>query len=107
MFYGIFGSADDIAYEFGIPRDQLDNINIVVAWYDYEDYDGEAFVLFKNGSEFYEVHGGHCSCMGLEDQWEPELSSTEALQRATEHNYGWWTRLPEEGRQLVLAVLNQ
>lgn len=35
-------------------------------------YDGDAWVLFEKDGQLYEVHGGHCSCYGLEGQWVPE-----------------------------------
>lgn len=52
-----------------------DQILIIYADYTYEDYSGSSDVYFydKRDNLFYEVHGGHCSCYGLEDQWEPEL----------------------------------
>jgi len=51
-----------------------DDIIILYASYTYEDYSGSSEVYFydKRDGLFYEVHGGHCSCYGLEDQWEPE-----------------------------------
>lgn len=54
-------------------------INILLASYAYEDYCGDAFVLFKRGGKLFEVNGGHCSCYGLEGQWEPEETSIESL----------------------------
>ena len=52
-----------------------------VLWADYwqEFYEGTAFVVFTSGGMLYEVHGSHCSCYGLEDQWEPEETTIEAL----------------------------
>ena len=52
-----------------------DDIIIIQADYTYEDYSGSSDVYFydKRDNLFYEVHGGHCSCYGLEDQWEPEV----------------------------------
>ncbi len=32
----------------------------------------------EDGSLFY-IYGSHCSCMGLEGQWEPEPTTKEAL----------------------------
>lgn len=52
-----------------------DDIMIIQADYTYEDYSGWSNVYFfdKRDNQFYEVHGSHCSCYGLEDQWEPEV----------------------------------
>lgn len=47
---------------------------ILYADYTYENYSGDAFVLGfdKELNQFFEVNGSHCSCYGLEGQWEPE-----------------------------------
>lgn len=88
----IITNKDDLAYEFfqdhGVkyndPRDGLGEkflpgVDILLSYYEYIDYSGDAFVLFKKDGELYEVNGGHCSCFGLEGQWEPEKTSIEAL----------------------------
>lgn len=51
-----------------------DDIEILLGSYTYEDYSGNAFVLFRRKSDgkLYEVNGSHCSCYGLEGQWAPE-----------------------------------
>lgn len=57
----------------------LTDENILFAVYTYEDYSGKAFVLFEKDGKLYEVNGSHCSCNGLEGQWQPEETSVEAL----------------------------
>ncbi len=57
---------------------------VLLASYTYEDYSGDAFVLFRKGDKLYEVNGGHCSCYGLEGQWEPEDTNVEALRHRLE-----------------------
>jgi len=57
-----------------------EDINILFASYTYEDYSGDAFVLFEKNGKLYEVNGGHCSCYGLEGQWEPEETTLEAIE---------------------------
>ena len=78
VFNELFQSPSDIAGQFWIPESELDNIEFVYAFYDYEDYSGRALVIYYNteDEQYYEVHGGHCSCYGLEDQWEPEVIGT-------------------------------
>ena len=74
-----------LAESFSIPESTLDGANILLASYTYEDYSGSAYVLFERDGTLYEVVGSHCSCMGLEEQWEPEETSVAALVRhATE-----------------------
>lgn len=64
-----------------------DDIEILLAYYLYEDYSGRAFVLFKQNGKLYEVNGSHCSCYGLEGQWDPEETTVEALQHRLAAGY--------------------
>jgi hypothetical protein len=48
------------------------NENVLYADYDCPPYEGYAYVVFEKDGKLYEVSGSHCSCYGLEDQWEPE-----------------------------------
>ena len=59
---------------------KYENINILFASYSYANYSGEAWVLFAENGTLYEVNGDHCSCMGLEGQWEPEPVVLEELE---------------------------
>lgn len=78
MYLGIFENRNDVIREFNING--LDeSIVILFAQYDYQDYEGYAFVLFERDGKLYEVNGSHCSCYGLEDQWCPEETSVEAV----------------------------
>lgn len=72
------------------------NIKILFAYYTYEEYSGDAFVLYydKTTKKLYEVHGSHCSCFGLEGQWSPEECSLEGLQYRLEKgdcSYNGWS----------------
>lgn len=60
-------------------RSAFDGLNILLASYSYECYSGDAFVLFERDGKLFEVNGSHCSCYGLEGQWDPEETSVEAL----------------------------
>lgn len=57
-----------------------DNANILFASYSCANYTGDAWVLFEQGGKLYEVNGGHCSCYGLEGQWNPEEVVLEELE---------------------------
>lgn len=59
----------------------FEHVDVLLASYSYENYSGDAFVLFRDtrDGQLYEVHGGHCSCYGLEGQWRPELCDLESL----------------------------
>ena len=79
LFLGNFGDKEDVKREFAVKDDSLNNAFIILAWYGYGDYDGSAFVLFEREGQLYEVNGGHCSCYGLEECWDPEETDAKAL----------------------------
>ena len=82
IFNGIFGSAKDVFNEFMVNEKEQKGIEFIYAWYKYEYYSGDAFVLFTKDGKLYEVNGSHCSCHGLsEDCWSPEETSLEALKK--------------------------
>lgn len=58
----------------------FDGVNILFASYGYQNYSGDAFVLFEKEGDLFEVNGSHCSCYGLEGQWEPTPVSIEELE---------------------------
>jgi len=75
---------DDIAHGFNINHSELEGVRILIAFYSYEDYIGTAWVLFERDGKLYAVHGGYCSCYGLEGQWDPEETSTDYLRNQLE-----------------------
>ena len=97
-YFGGFSDRDDVkcAFQYGYvgavstyngydvsPFPREDKI-LLAAYYD-EDYEGDAYVLFERGGKLWEVHGSHCSCNGLEGQWDPEETSWEYFR--SEHYY--------------------
>jgi hypothetical protein len=69
-----------ILSDFQAPKDALDGAEIIAAEYTYECYSGSAMVVYRGADGLlYEAHGSHCSCYGLEGQWEPEEVSRAAL----------------------------
>lgn len=82
--------------DFGIDDAALEGVTVLLASYTYEDYSGDAFVLFERGGKLYEVNGSHCSCHGLsessyddatETQWQPEETSIDALRHRLEKGH--------------------
>ena len=84
--------------DFGIDDAALEGATVLLASYTYENYSGEAFVLFERGGKLYEVNGSHCSCYGLSEssysysndtatQWQPEETSVDALQHRLEKGH--------------------
>lgn len=82
-------------------------IEILLASYSYENYSADAFVLFRKGGKLFEVNGGHCSCYGLEGQWEPEETTVAALKhRLSEGGMGRDSYCGNEYADELLALLD-
>lgn len=79
VFCENFDSVDSLAREFNEHVDTFKELNLLFAFYEYEDYSGDAYVLYEKDGKLFEVSGGHCSCYGLEDQWSPDETTKEAL----------------------------
>lgn len=76
-----FSSNKDVIDSYHAPEDALTDATVYLAWYGYGSYCGSSLVVFEKGGTLYEVNGSHCSCNGLEDQWEPVETSWDALDR--------------------------
>ena len=75
------------------------HIKILFAYYTYEGYSGDAWVLGYNKiiDELFEVNGSHCSCYGLEGQWSEEHINLIHLEdRLNKAGYGKWKDGPFE-----------
>ena len=69
-----------ICSEFQIDESRLNEYEILIAEHNNYDYEGDAYLLLKHrDGRLFEVHGSHCSCMGFEDQFEPELVEHQYL----------------------------
>lgn len=104
-YFGHWGCKEDVADAFQIDIKQLKGCKIHIAWYGQGDYDGSAFVLFTHNDQLYEVNGGHCSCHGLEGQWEPEETTVAALRHRHDHGYCFNDYYVDGG--LVKTTLNR
>lgn len=62
-----------------LAKEQWQGLEVLLASYGYQNYSGDAFVLFRKDGKLYEVNGSHCSCHGLERQWQPEETTVEEL----------------------------
>lgn len=79
VYFDGFENKDDVFGAFCVSEEQSEGIEILYACYDSYDYEGYAHVIFRKDGKVYEVNGSHCSCYGLEGQWEPEETSVTAL----------------------------
>lgn len=88
MYYGMFDNWDNVISKFNAEKEDLNGIVPLFAAYDCADYDGQAFVLYVQKGKFWIVSASHCSCYGLENQWDPEEMPYKALKHlAEEGNY--------------------
>lgn len=89
-YFGGFSDYEQMIKQWGdVKKDPIPTEDeVLFASYGYENYSGDAMVVFEHDGILYEVHGGHCSCYGLneqiysgesESQWEPEETSWESL----------------------------
>lgn len=74
-----FKSAEDVVDQYRAPSGALDDATVHLAWYGYVSYCGASLVVFEKNGKLYEVNGSHCSCNGLEGQWQPEETDWAAL----------------------------
>jgi hypothetical protein len=72
LYLGDFGSWADVAKQF--EADIGDEPELAYAIYDIDGYEGSANVVFRRDGVWYMARGSHCSCMGLEGQWELEYA---------------------------------
>jgi hypothetical protein len=85
MFLNNWNNLEEMKSDFWPSYDghkyagELEGANVLLASYGTPSYEGYAFVLFERDGKLYEVDGSHCSCYGLEGQWEPEETNVEAL----------------------------
>ena len=86
IYLELFDDEDDVMKSFEIA--DLDGHTILLAWYEEpESYSWEAFVLTEKDGVLYEVNADHCSCNGLEGQWEPEVTTAAALRHHRAESY--------------------
>lgn len=95
IWSGSFNCKKDIERDFQLSEGSLDDVEILIAAYDTFGYDGYAFVLYQSGGGMYEVYGSHCSCYGLEGQFEPEETSIDALKKYLEGDFQWKNELSQ------------
>lgn len=74
------------------PEPKLpDHLHIFFSSYECECYEGDSMVWgydTEKGTFFY-VSGGHCSCYGLEGQWDEEPYSFEEMIEKIKTDLSW------------------
>lgn len=101
VYRGSFDSWDDVRREFEIDVSEPDDV--IYAEYDTPSYEGYANVIYRNGDRYYWVYGSHCSCYGLEGQWDPEEYDGRSLIEALRRGNHW--RLDDRGRDVQEYII--
>lgn len=83
------GDIATVLADFEADSTSLDACTLLIGSYSYESYEGSAFVLFEKDGKLFEVNGGHCSCYGLEGQWDPEETTIASLRKRFEKETRW------------------
>lgn len=79
---------------------------ILVASYVREDWSGQAIVIYREGGELFIVEGSHCSCYGLEDQWNPDRIDLAYIDYRT-RNGNWFWSYPGYNAEFIQALKTQ
>jgi glucuronate isomerase len=78
-YQGMFSSWADVQEQFGTH--DKEPTEVILAAYDEEGYDGSALVIFRRGRRYFTNYGSHCSCHGLEGQWDPIQTTKRELKK--------------------------
>jgi len=71
---------NDDGIQIEVPADGICSPeDVLFASYTNPGYSGDAVVIFERDGAPLEVSGSHCSCFGLEGQWEPARVTWAAL----------------------------
>lgn len=95
-------SLERMCREYQIDPKALEDCEILMAYYCYEDYSGSSMVVYIQNGTLYEVNASHCSCNGLEGQWEPEETSAAAILDRLKQTY---CSIPDECQKVLKAIL--
>lgn len=70
VYQGDFDNWEDVQCQFAMT--EKEPTKVIYAAYDTGNWEGHAVVAYRKGrNKYYLVEGGHCSCYGLEGQWDP------------------------------------
>lgn len=87
--YVDFADWESVCTSFSTSEPKPDHV--IYARYEDGGYDGSALVVYRNKDKYYLVYGSHCSCYGLEDQFNPtEYNSKDELINAVDKCWFSW-----------------
>jgi hypothetical protein len=105
MYYGDFQSWRDVCEQFQVEVPEPDEV--LLALYDQPAYEGYADVIYRVGDRYFWATASHCSCYGLEEQWEPEEYSREQLREALERGLQFYSLEDDEGSRIRQSLLER
>lgn len=74
-YFGFDGWNADRGYNSVVSNFRTDDTpepEFVYAVYSTPAYEGCANIVYRQNGKWFHASGSHCSCYGLEGQWEPE-----------------------------------
>lgn len=78
-------TAQQVEYQHYLEYREVDQLpdNMILVYHEYASgsYEGESygFGFDTEKNMWFEVGGSHCSCFGLEGQWDPDYSTFDQL----------------------------
>lgn len=64
-----FSDWNSVQKEYDMEESEPEEV--LLAYYGYESYEGSSIVIYRKENKYYLNQGSHCSCYGLEGQWQP------------------------------------
>lgn len=89
IYLNAFSDENDLLEQFSISASDIDGYTVLLASYDQGWYEGAAFVLLEHNEskELFTVYASHCSCYGLEGQFDMEPASIEQIEKLLDMDY--------------------
>jgi hypothetical protein len=105
-YCGGFDCWDDVCRAFNISGKELP---FVFAAYDFDQCGGDAMVVVSADAEtFGMVEGSHCSCYGLEGQWDlTEHSMAEIAQMVADDADNYQREMKAAARRWLLMITEE
>ena len=105
-YLGMFDCKYDVFSHFEVKTEDREGIEILLATYGDFGYDGYAYVLFKKDGVLYDVEGSHCSCHGLEGQWEPTETNYLVLKNRVENgSYDEDKDMDKKVKEIISSII--
>lgn len=98
-------SLANMAKRFKVNVKTFKDCEFIIAHYGYESYEGSSFCLYRKEGVLYENYASHCSCYGLEGQWDPSETTPEALKLRIDTDYRFTPEIKKILKRRVLRDL--